>query len=280
MPNKEEIVIGFSNLDEESTYAVAVRESLEAACQQHANIRLICRDNAWDDKCALENARYFVEQAVDIAIIYHINERLGPQIWSILMPIPIICIDIPIPFTTYVGIDNKKMGQQLGELLQDWVNQNWQDSKALVIGLVDSRVPFAHPRVVDALNTIEQSGLNSVSSICVDMRYSHEENMRIISDLVQLRSDQDRNILFVAYNDSCMNYALETIKTQKIVGAIACQGLSPNMVDLVQDPQHPLIMGTISYPEQYGEMLVTAVLNQVQKKRLTTNYYVPLTIIS
>jgi ABC-type sugar transport system substrate-binding protein len=280
MDQNEKIVIGFSNLEERSDYAIAVRESLEAACRKHPNIELICRDNDWDDGRALENARFFAEQEVDLAIIYHINEQLGPQIQSTLMPIPIICIDIPISLTTYVGIDNEGMGQQLGDSLRKWVNQNWQGQEALVIGLIDSRVRFAQPRVLVALDELKKSDLSAMSSIFLDMRYNRDKNIETIAEVIQREADGQRKIIFVAYNGESATCALEVIQSQRVEGIIATQGMTSDEAELVQDRTSPLIMGTISHPDQYGELLVDVALKRVRRERVASSYYVPLTFIS
>ena len=131
--------VGFANLNESNEYAVAVRASLEALTAPGDDIDLIVRDNALDDDHALANAAEFAAMPVDLVIMYHINERLSGKIRSILKTIPIIAIDIPIPFTTYVGIDNVEMGWMAAEALRDWVRQHWGEVDKL-LGIVDSRV--------------------------------------------------------------------------------------------------------------------------------------------
>lgn len=72
-----EFTIGFANQDEKNPFAVAVRQALEAEVAQHPDLRLIVRDNDLDTEKAKAHALEFAEIPVDLAIIFHIDERAG-----------------------------------------------------------------------------------------------------------------------------------------------------------------------------------------------------------
>ena len=52
--------IGFANFDERNSFAVSLREGLEAAAAKHSNVTLITRDNALELARAKANVLVFI----------------------------------------------------------------------------------------------------------------------------------------------------------------------------------------------------------------------------
>jgi len=133
----EKILIGFSNVSEQNPFTKQVRENLEAVAARTPNVELIVRDNALSTPRAIANAKEFAEANVDVAIIFHIDERAGQDVVAPLQlkQIPVIAIDIPIGRTVYFGLDNKAVGIAAGEVLADWIETHWdgQIDKTLVV---------------------------------------------------------------------------------------------------------------------------------------------------
>lgn len=280
MTDDKKYVIGFAGLEEISDYAIAVRESLEAACAKHDNIELVIRDNDLDDDRALENVKYFAEQKVDVAIIYHINEAIGSQIKSILMPTPIISVDIPIVLTNFVGINNQEMGTKLGNSLRQWINTSWVKPN-IIVGLLDSRVRFAQPRVLAALDILKEEYGNDLSTLFLDMRYDKATNIQLIEGIVKDEIEKNNNIIIFAYNDSSAKYALEVLENYDYPnGVVVSQGIPISMFDLIRNPDVPLIMGTFSNPSMYGQLLLDTALQIIRREKTKANNYVPIEVIT
>jgi ABC-type sugar transport system substrate-binding protein len=92
--------IGFSNLSERHIFAVIVREGLQITAAQYPDVTVLARDNDYDSERALANAREFAEMGVDLAIIFHIDERVGSTMRATLQQhraIPIIARGHSIP---------------------------------------------------------------------------------------------------------------------------------------------------------------------------------------
>lgn len=151
--------IGFSSLSEAMPSVAFRTDTLRAAAGQHPDLRLVVRDNDLNDEKALANAREFAEIPVDVAIIFHINERLGPELGSILMKkrIPVIAVDIPIPMAIYFGVDNKEAGKLAGQELGKWVAAHWD-------GQVDKLLVMTEQRVVSVIQDRINSALESFVS--------------------------------------------------------------------------------------------------------------------
>src|SRR5258706_155968 len=109
MPERQ-YTIGLANLGEQIPFAVTVRQSIEATAALQPNLSLVVRDNDLDSNKALANIEEFAALPVDLAIIYHIDEHLGPVLNNTLVKkkIPVLAIDIPIAWTVFFGINNRK----------------------------------------------------------------------------------------------------------------------------------------------------------------------------
>ncbi|MEO0563634.1 MAG: substrate-binding domain-containing protein, partial [Chloroflexota bacterium] len=153
-----QFTIGYSALGLSIPVVKLITESLIAAAEEHpADIELLVRDNALDDDRALENVQFFVESDVDLAIIYHINERIGPEFYRMLVPRPIIAVDIPIPLARYFGANNALAGELIGEALANWVVENWDSQVDRVLVLTDSRVvSVVRERVDSAVRSLRE----------------------------------------------------------------------------------------------------------------------------
>ena len=97
--------IGFANQSEAYDFPVVVRKSLEKAAAEYSNVNLIVRDNNLDDATALANIEEFADIPVDLAIIYHLGQRIGPTLSSTLLKkkIKMIAVDIPIPLSSIMN---------------------------------------------------------------------------------------------------------------------------------------------------------------------------------
>jgi ABC-type sugar transport system substrate-binding protein len=277
MPMSGRYKIGFANLSEVEEYSVIVRENLESLAAQDDAIELIVRDNDHNDDKALANVNEFVEKGVDLAIVYHINEHLGGQIRSILRTIPLIAVDIPIPLSIYVGIDNTQMGTMAAEVLLDWTKQKWGQLDKL-LALVDSRVlGQVRERVTQATDRIEQEAIIAKgNTLFLDSRYTLEENYTNLYEALR-NWDEFNKIAIVAYNDQTSLNALQVVQDLNMEHKVVIVGHAAS--DIVIDKikaQTPLIASTLSYPEEYGTILLDVAKRMLNGEQTPTRNHVPL----
>jgi len=276
----ERYKIGFANLSEVEEYSVIVRENLESLAAQDDAIELIMRDNDHNDAKALANANEFAEKGVDLAIVYHINERLGREIRSILRTIPLISVDIPIPLSTYVGIDNIQMANMAAEVLLDWIKQKWGVLDKL-LAVVDSRVlGQVRERVTQATDRIEQEAIIAKSnSLFLDSRYTPEENYTNLYETLH-NWDEFNKIAVVAYNDQTSLNALQVVQDLNMEHKVVIVGhAASNIVIEKIKAQTPLIASTLSYPEKYGTILLDIAKRMLNGEKIPARNYVPLGIL-
>lgn len=276
-------VVGFANLDEASAYSQAVRRGLQEALARHPAIELIVRDNALDDERALENAKAFSEAQVDVAIVYHINERLGPQLKAALWRCPIIAVDIPIHLSTYFGIDNAEMGDMAGTILSTWIKRHWQAEVDRVVGFVDSRVlGTVRTRTLNALAIMTRDIMGAKEGkIVVDCGNTRETAYQMTHKLLQSWSEHKR-IAVVGFNEESTLGAADAVadlaRDQHVV--IVGHAASHLSVRAMQAVDTRIIAATATSPEKYGEYLTQLILRIQNKERLKPHHHIPLQLIT
>lgn len=279
------LTIGFSNLDESMPSVAYRRATLEDAAARYPNVRLIVRDNDLDDQRALANVEEFASLPVDLAIIFHINERLGPQLYRTLSSkrIPIITVDIPIPLTVYFGADNRRSGHLAGNTLGDWIRAHWD-------GQVDRVLVMAEQR---ALSTIREridwlvQGLRDTipvdpsTILYLDSGHSREMSAQRAHEVLARWADF-RHIAILGVNDDT---ALGVLDAARELGreadvAIVGQGADQQARDEIERPGSPFIATADYHFEQYGSRLMDLALRMLAGERVPPRNTVEHTVVT
>lgn len=280
---EQTFTIGFSNLDDGDFYAQTVRRGLEEAVAAHTNLRLITRDNALNDERALENARFFAERKVDLAIIYHITERLGPEQYKILLPTPVISVDIPIQLTTYVGINNSQMGRMAGEALADWVDTHWQGEFDNLIGLIEQRVVGdVRDRVLKAVDVMHARFPDLQNRVLyTDCGNTREHTHQMLTRIYDDEKYQQGRTAVIAFNDVSALGVDDIVREREIRDRLIVVGnaASDALLKAMQEPDTSIIGSTITHPERYGAVLLDCALRILHHEKVPRQNFVPLDII-
>lgn len=263
--------IGFANQTERSPFAVAVRESLEKAVAQREGIELLVRDNDLNDERAIANAEYFAEQAVDLAIFFHINERIGLQLRSIMVRFPVLTIDIPFPMCPHFGVNNQQSGEILGTALAEWIKRYWGGQVDKVLALIDPRVlQSVRDRTEVATKTlVEALDLPEDDVFIVDCGNTQETTIKNSVPVLNSWAQYER-IAVVAFNaDSTFGFIeasqqVGCVDKVAIVGHIADSAL----LNEIQKPDTRVVAVSHYDPSNYGEELMRLVDDFRQGKRL------------
>lgn len=265
---------GFANLSEAHSFAVTVRESLEAAVARQPQLKLIVRDNAMDDGQALRNAQEFAQIPVDLAMIYHLGERVGPNITSTLLKknIRMIAIDIPIPpWAVYFGVNNRQSGTMVGEELGKWVNTHWDSQVDKVLIMTESRVlDFVRQRLIFALEGLaSQIGYMPPDTMYLESGNERLSSAEAVSSVLQRWSDVSR-IAVIGFNDETALGALDAARDLGREADMIVVGQGGNLApaEICRDNSR-LIASVAYYPEQYGERLVDLALRMLTGEKVS-----------
>jgi ribose transport system substrate-binding protein len=281
---KSSYTIGFANTTEKLPFAVTVREGLEAAVAQHPNLTLITRDNDQNSEKALANAHEFAEIPVDLAMIYHIDERIGGTLRSILANkgIPIIAVTFPIPLAVFFGIDNKKAGLLAGEALGKWVQENWGGQADHVMVLTNHRVLDMVRQRLDyaLLRFSEMTGYNAKDALHIDTNSEREVAARRSLPVFERWNDSHR-IAVIGINDDTVLGALDTARSLGREADVAVVGQNASLVHEEFGNPHSRLIASIDYhPEKYGEYLVDLALRMLRRERVPGQNFVDPTLVT
>lgn len=279
MVSTKTYTLGFSNLTEKSPFCVTVRESLEAAIEKYPNIRLVCRDNDLDDEKALANARHFADVPVDLGIIFHINERIGPKLAQMLMVkrIPIIAVDVPIPLTTYFGVDNRKAGTLVGQALVNWINNCWDGQLDKVLATSETRVlDSVRVRTSSTIDTLAAlPSFNSENVLYIDSGHDRNMTVEFAMNILE-RWSAFHHIAAIGFSEDSILGIVEAVRRLKRESDTAIVGQSGTEASFAElrRPSTPLIAVTNYRPYDYGTHLLDLALKVFNGEKLPLQNFI------
>lgn len=266
--SEKNYTIGFSNIDERNPFAVSVRENLERAAAQHPTVRLISRDNAKNTERAMLHAREFSQLPVNLAIIFHVDERAGLSLTTPLKVkrIPIISVDIPIPTTTFFGINNAQVGHTAGDVLGRWIQAHWGNR-------IDKVLIMTELRLLDVVQQRMNTALQALTSLVefdgsvLRVDTSGERALTVERTAMVLNNWRSyRRIAIICLNDEVADGVLEAVYTQhreRDVAVLSYDG-TPIALNEFRKPNSPLVVSPSLRPKAYGEGLLNLALRMLK----------------
>lgn len=271
--------IGFAGLSEEAHFPIIVRKSLERAAAAYPNVRLIVRDNNMNDATALANIEEFAAIPVDLAMIYHLGERIGPTLSSTLLKkkIKMIAIDIPIPpWAVYFGVNNKESGSIVGQELATWINTNWDGEVEKVLVLTESRVlDFVRARSTSALDALIMGlGYTPSDIMYLEAGNTREPSIQAVTNILHRWPDVHR-IAVIGFNDETASGALEAARDLGREQDMVAVGQGGNLIlEELERPNSRMIASVAYHPEQYGQQLMSLALRMLAGDRVSRENYI------
>jgi ribose transport system substrate-binding protein len=277
--------IAFANLSEESPFAVDVRRGLEQAAREAGNVQLILADNKLDPDTAVQVARQFLEQEIDLLIEYQIDEQTGNRIISMFQDagIPVIAVDIPMVGATYFGVDNYRAGHMAGVALGEWLSVHWGGQFDYLVILDEPRagaLPAA--RIQGQLDGL-QSILGPVAQDKQIVRHSgntRETSMQVVKTVLASLPKTSR-IAVLSFNDDAAIGALEAARERGFEDQIVIvgQGADRRVRIELNRPGSRIIGSTAYSPEKYGEKLIQLALRILRGESVPPAVYVEHTFV-
>ncbi len=265
--------IGYASQSNLLPFTGIVTDSLLSAASA-ADIDLLVLNNQFSARVALENAKRFVAEKVDLVIDSQINVNVASQIGAIFLDagIPGIAVDIPHPGCFYFGADNYKAGRIAGRHLARWALKYWHDAVEQVIYLgVDAAGPLLNSRLTgmyDGLNELMPESRN-IPTCHYDTK-GGQFDATLDTVRKHLRRRKARRVLVGAVNDSTALGALQAFRDMGIEDECAIVGQDAS-IEARQELRRPStrLIGTVAYfPETYGAQLIKLALEILENKRV------------
>ncbi len=277
--------IAFANLSEESPFAVDVRLGLEQAAREAGNVQLVLADNKLDPDTAVQIARQFLEQDIDLVIEYQIDEQTGNRIINMFQDakIPVIAVDIPMVGATYFGVDNYRAGHMAGVALGEWLREHWGGQFDQLVILDEPRagaLPAA--RIQGQLDGL-QSILGAVPQDRQIVRHSGNTRETSLQVMKSVLADLPKTscTAVLSFNDDAAMGALEAARHLDLENQIVIvgQGADRRVREELSRPGSRIIGSTTYSPEKYGEKLIPLALRILRGESVPPAVYIEHTFV-
>jgi ribose transport system substrate-binding protein len=268
--------IGYSSLMKDQPFAQLVTQSVERAAQAKG-INLIVRYNELDNDTALKNVEDFIAAPVDLAIIFHIDQRFNTKLFEVLFKkaIPVIAQDIPIPLARYFGADNAQAGILAGDEAGKWVQAHWQGQVDKVLVMTDSRLLEEQRLRLD--KGVEQ--LRTYTSI--DPGHVLPVDTEINEELARERArrtlenwEQHHHIVVFGINDEMALCALQAARDLGREEDVIVVGHGATRLKEGFESPTSRFLGSVAYfPDRYGEPMLDLALRILNGERVPPKTY-------
>lgn len=263
--------IGYASQSNLLAFTGIVTDSLLSAASR-ADIELVVLNNQFSPRIALDNAKRFVNEKVDLVVDSQINVNIASQIGATFLDagIPFIAVDIPHPGSFYFGADNYKAGRIAGRHLARWALKQWHGDVEQVIYLgIDAAGPLLNSRLsgmFNGLNEIWPEGRN-IPTCHYDTK-GGQFDVALDTIRKHLRRRKVRRVLVGAVNDTTALAALQGFREVGLEEQCAVVGQDAN-VDARQEMRRPStrFIGSVAYfPETYGPQIIKLAIEILEKK--------------
>jgi ribose transport system substrate-binding protein len=126
-PAGRKMRVGFANLSDKVWFAQSVSQSVKESASRLPEIELLVADNQNRLDKAVANAKYFLEQDIDLLIEYDGTGIATRPIRRLMRQaeVPVIAVDIPMMAATHFGSDHDAAGVSAGTEMLQWIQTHW-----------------------------------------------------------------------------------------------------------------------------------------------------------
>jgi ribose transport system substrate-binding protein len=254
--NGKNYVFGYTMWGGSSPFSQLNKKGLTELCAA-AGIELAVADNEWQPQRNVANTQAFAERNVDFVI----NSLLDIQFASAVRKplddtkIPLLALDIPVPGSQWVGVDNARAGFRAGTYLAQAAVKRWGD-QAVQGNVVIAAFPLVGPNG-KLRNMAQEAGVRSVLQglakeqvSWLDMQGTAESGFAEMNNVIG-RLDPAKPVLIASFSDEQLTGALRAIAVAGRSDMTVAVGMGGERLDAVGSD--PSFIGTMSFfPETYA----------------------------
>ncbi|MGC2186684.1 MAG: substrate-binding domain-containing protein [Terriglobales bacterium] len=252
---------GYGKLSEESSLSQAVTSSLKEAAAA-AGVDLFVLDNQCDPQAALRNAERFILEHVDLVIEFQVDPGVAPIIADkiTIAGIPLIAIEMTHPNATFFGVDNYRIGLEMGRFLGEYAWKAGSENAPWVLGLdIEDAGSLVRSRITGAFEGIREAWpeLSVERFVRMDTRGLSEKGYELAREFL-LGHPNERSILVAAANDIIAlgaSRAAKELKREKHV-AIVGHDCIPDALNEMKIPGTPVVASVSREVQTYGPRLM------------------------
>lgn len=265
-PKQEKITIGFSQVTLDSPFYVALMDAAKAEAEKQG-AELVYVDAQNDIQKQNADVQDLITKGIDVLILNPSNPTgVNPALSAAKAAnIPVITVDRPTEtkVSTFVGRDNKKMGQKAGEQAVALLGGPGK-AKGKIIELqgdaggkvmMDRRDGFH-------LDVDKESGIKVIQGPYCD--YTRSKAVKAFQDLLQ--ANPDVNLVY-AHNDDMALGALQVLEQNGLTGKVKIIGVDGLMeaIKAIQDGKYDA--SVLNDPQLLGTTVVDTALGVLKGEK-------------
>lgn len=262
--NGKSYVFGYTMWGGSSPFSQYNKQGLQELAKD-AGIELLVADNEWDPQRNVANSQSFASRNVDIVINSLLDIQFAGAVRKPLdeKGIPLIALDIPVPGSEWVGVNNARAGFRAGTYLAQTALKRWPD-QAKDATLVIAAFPLVGPNG-KLRNMAEEAGVRSVLTelpddrvIWLDMKGTADSGYTQMNNLIG-RLPPDKPVLVASFSDEQLAGALRALQVAGRTEQTIAVGMGGERLDAVAST--PSFIGTMSFfPRGYANAAIPTAL--------------------
>lgn len=273
----EGVKIGYISLGDQVPFVKLVSDDIRKQAKT-AGAKLVFCDSQLDAAKALDCAKNFKTQNVDVIINFQVDEKSAPRICAAGPDVPTIAIDInqkPCQ-VTFMGANNKFAGEIAGKAMGEYAKKNFDCGYDAVVSM---QQPAA-----GVVNTDRSGGmLDAFEAICgkaknlkiVDGGGTIEGGQKKFADVLTSLPGKHR-IIVMSLNDDMSLGSLAAAKAQGRTKDLYIAGQGADPTAYCQIENNPQWIGDAAYfPEKYGQIAIPAAIKAAKGETLPPKLLVP-----
>jgi ribose transport system substrate-binding protein len=283
--------LGFANIFGTLPFCISVENNIimQAELAGFARDDMIIMDNQYDSVLGLKNADimlskrpdFFIEFQADAKVNNIVAQRFGAA------NIPILAIDVPVPGSPFMGVNNWKVAIMGGEYMAKLIKEEWGGWDA-----VDMVVLLQMPAGGDvtmlrsegfAAALVEEFGPEAEEKIVrADGGMGQSEQAKAAMDDVLAAHPNAKKIALTSINEQTMAGAIAALQSAGRWNAddIIIITLGVDELGQSQIRKNESDAGIAFFPEKYGEYVVPAVCAMLEGEAVPPWIYVENEVIT
>jgi ribose transport system substrate-binding protein len=276
------VKIGYISLGDQVPFVKLVSDDIRKQAET-AGAHLVFCDSQLDAAKALDCAKNFKTQNVDVIINFQVDEKSAPRICAAGPDVPTIAIDInqkPCQ-VTFMGANNKFAGEIAGKAMGDYAKEKFSCEYDAVVSMQQPAAGIVNTdRSGGMLDAFEKICGKSKNLKVVDGGGTIEGGQKKFADVLTSLPGKHR-IIVMSLNDDMSLGSLAAAKAQGRTKDLYIAGQGADPTAYCQIKTNPQWIGDAAYfPEKYGQIAIPAAIKAAKGETLPPKLLVPHVFIN
>jgi ribose transport system substrate-binding protein len=276
------VKIGYISLGDQVPFVKLVSDDIRKQAKT-AGANLVFCDSQLDAAKALDCAKSFKTQGVQVIINFQVDEKSSPRICAAGPKVPTIAVDInqkPCQ-VAFMGANNKFAGQIAGEAMGKYAKANFGCKYDAVVSMQQPAAGIVNTdRSGGMLDAFEQACGKIKNLKIVDGGGTIEGGQKKFADVLTSLPGKHR-IIVMSLNDDMSLGSLAAAKAQGRTKDLYIAGQGADPTSYCQIKTNPQWIGDAAYfPEKYGQIAVPAAIKAAKGETLPSKLLVPHVLIN